>query len=151
MLGAGLGTLRPSLWLASLVYLADAAAILGDAAAAEALYAELAPYEGSNVMIGHLVVCYGAADRYLGMMAAQLGDWERAERHFMENLAGLEGVLEDAIGFGETLLHVAAAQLIIERNVGVLAAGKVFQIGEGARGLQLVMVRRLPSPRHGVE
>ena len=33
-------------------------------------------------MIGHLVACYGAADRYLGMLAATLGEWERAEVHF---------------------------------------------------------------------
>ena len=33
-------------------------------------------------MIGHLVACYGAADRYLGMLAATLGDWDRAEEHF---------------------------------------------------------------------
>ena len=29
---------------------------------------------GANVMIGHLVACYGAADRYLGMLAATLGE-----------------------------------------------------------------------------
>ena len=33
-------------------------------------------------MIGHLVAYYGAADRYLGMLAATLGEWERAEEHF---------------------------------------------------------------------
>ena len=33
---------------------------------------------GANVMIGHLVACYGAADRYLGMLAATLGESERA-------------------------------------------------------------------------
>jgi DNA-binding CsgD family transcriptional regulator len=33
-------------------------------------------------MIGHLVSCYGAADRYLGMLAATLGDVDRAEQHF---------------------------------------------------------------------
>ena len=33
-------------------------------------------------MIGHLVACNGAADRYLGMLAAALGEWDRAEEHF---------------------------------------------------------------------
>jgi DNA-binding CsgD family transcriptional regulator len=33
-------------------------------------------------MVGHLVACYGAADRYLGTLAATLGDAERADRHF---------------------------------------------------------------------
>ncbi len=50
--------------------------------AAELVYPELAPLAGTNVMVGHLVAYYGAADRYLGMLAATLGDWERAEEHF---------------------------------------------------------------------
>ena len=34
------------------------------------------------VVVGHGVACYGAADRYLGMLAATLGDWEVAETRF---------------------------------------------------------------------
>jgi DNA-binding CsgD family transcriptional regulator len=33
-------------------------------------------------MIGHLVSCYGAVDRHLGMLAATLGEDAAAERHF---------------------------------------------------------------------
>jgi DNA-binding CsgD family transcriptional regulator/tetratricopeptide (TPR) repeat protein len=73
---------RESLWLASLTYLADACSALGDATVAALIYPELAPLAGGNVMIGHLVSCYGAADRYLGRLAATLGDGERAEEHF---------------------------------------------------------------------
>ena len=73
---------RESLWLASLTYLTDACAALGDEAMAALVYPELEPLAGENVMIGHLVACYGAADRYLGMLAATLGEWERAEEHF---------------------------------------------------------------------
>lgn len=78
----GLDGFRESLWLAALAYLADAAAALGDEAMAALLYPELEPLAGDNVMIGHLVACYGAADRYLGMLAATLGEAERAEEHF---------------------------------------------------------------------
>jgi DNA-binding CsgD family transcriptional regulator len=78
----GLDSLRESLWLASLTYLTDACAALGDEATAALVYPELAPLTGANVMIGHLVACYGAADRYLGMLATTLGEWERAEDHF---------------------------------------------------------------------
>ena len=46
------------------------------------VYPELEPLAGTNVMIGHLVSCYGAADRYLGMLASVLGEAERAEEHF---------------------------------------------------------------------
>ena len=50
--------------------------------AAELVYPELERFAGTNVMIGHLVSCYGAADRYLGMLAAVLGEHARAEAHF---------------------------------------------------------------------
>ncbi|MQA75407.1 MAG: AAA family ATPase [Solirubrobacterales bacterium] len=78
----GLDRFRESLWLASLSYLTDACAALGDEATAALVYPELAPLAGSNVMIGHLVAYYGAADRYLGMLAATLGEPERAAEHF---------------------------------------------------------------------
>jgi len=78
----GLEPFRESLWLASLTYIADACAALGDQAVAALAYPELVSSAGTNVMIGHLVACYGAADRYLGMLAATLGEWERAEEHF---------------------------------------------------------------------
>jgi DNA-binding CsgD family transcriptional regulator/tetratricopeptide (TPR) repeat protein len=78
----GLDPFRESLWLAALAYLTDAAAALGDEAAAALVYPELEPLAGANVMIGHLVACYGAADRYLGMLATTLGEWDRAEEHF---------------------------------------------------------------------
>jgi DNA-binding CsgD family transcriptional regulator len=126
LLDDGLGGLRPSLWLASLVYLSDAAALLGDARAAEALYAELAPYEGSNVMIGHLVVCYGSADRYLGMMAAQLGEWERAERHFRAALA-----FDTRLGARTWLAHTAYeyARMLLARGAGDDRSNAQAQLG----------------------
>jgi DNA-binding CsgD family transcriptional regulator/tetratricopeptide (TPR) repeat protein len=78
----GIDGFRASLWLATLTYLTDACAALGDEEMAAILYPELEPLTGTNVMIGHLVACYGAADRYLGMLAATLGEPGRAEEHF---------------------------------------------------------------------
>ncbi len=78
----GLDQFRDSLWLASLTYITDACAALGDEAAAALVYPELEPLATTNVMIGQLVACYGPVDRYLGMLAATLGDWEHAEEHF---------------------------------------------------------------------
>jgi DNA-binding CsgD family transcriptional regulator/tetratricopeptide (TPR) repeat protein len=78
----GIDGFRESLWLATLAYLTDACAALGDEAMAAIVYPELEPLAGANVMIGHLVACYGAADRYLGMLAATLGEAGRAEEHF---------------------------------------------------------------------
>ncbi len=98
----GLDDLRSSLWLASAVYLADACALLGDERVAGSLYPALEPAAGTNVQVGHLVACYGAADRYLGVLAATLGDWDRAERHFEDALA-----LNRALGARTWLAHTA--------------------------------------------
>ena len=76
--GEGFDALRASLWLASLTYLADACAAVGDEELAALLYPELAPLSGGTVTIGHGVSCYGSADRYLGMLAATLGEHDLA-------------------------------------------------------------------------
>lgn len=109
----GFDELRSSLWLASLTYLADACGMLGEAELASQVYEELDPYRGSNVMIGHLVSCYGAADRYLGTLSAVLGEWERAELHFE---AALE--LNRGLGARTWLAHTAFeyARMLLARR-----------------------------------
>jgi DNA-binding CsgD family transcriptional regulator len=98
----GLDQFRESLWLATLTYLTDACAAVGDETVASLVYPELLPHVGTNVMIGHLVTCHGAADRYLGMLAATLGESERAEEHFE---AALE--LNRRMGAATWLAHSA--------------------------------------------
>ena len=83
----GFEELRTGIWLASLTYLTDACSVVGDAAMAALVYPELAPLAGANVVIGHGVACYGAADRYLGLLAATLGDHDRAIEHFEQAVA----------------------------------------------------------------
>jgi DNA-binding CsgD family transcriptional regulator len=78
----GFDRLRSSLWIASLTYLADACAIVGDEKLAALVYPELAPLSGGNIVVGHGVACYGAADRFLGVLATTLGDHDRAVDHF---------------------------------------------------------------------
>jgi DNA-binding CsgD family transcriptional regulator len=98
----GLDAYRESLWLTSLTYLTDACAALGDEATAALVYPELEPLGGGNVMIGHLVSCYGAADRYLGMLAATLGESDRAIEHFEHALE-----LNRRMGAATWLAHTA--------------------------------------------
>jgi DNA-binding CsgD family transcriptional regulator len=83
----GFQHLRSSLWVASLTYLADACAIVGDQTLAALIYPELAPLSGGNVVIGHGVTCYGAADRFLGLLASTLGEHDQAIEHFERALA----------------------------------------------------------------
>ncbi len=138
ILDDGLGSLRPSLWLGSLVYLADACAALGDEDAARVLYPELAAYSGGNVMIGHLVACYGAMDRYLGMTAAVLGDWDRAEEHFHAALA-----LNTRLGARTWLAHTAYwyARMLLAR-----AAADDRSHARGQLGLALGLARTIGLP-----
>jgi DNA-binding CsgD family transcriptional regulator/tetratricopeptide (TPR) repeat protein len=129
----GLDQLRPSLWLASLTYLADSCAALGDAELAAEVYSELLPYAGGNVMIGHLVSCYGAADRYLGKLAAVLGEWDDAEAHFE---AALE--LNARLGAQTWLAHTQyeyARMLLARRTSGdrsraAALVGKAISLAE---------------------
>ena len=52
---------------------------------------------------------------------ARLGDRrERLERQ-VQHLLGAERVLENVVGLGEAPSDVAAPQLVVERDVGVLA------------------------------
>ncbi len=111
----GLDPFRASIWLGSLTYLTDACAALGDEATAALVYPELAPFAGGNAVVGHLVACYGAVDRYLGMLAATLGEWERAEDHF-EGAMGLDR----RMGAVTWLAHTAYqyARMLLARGQG---------------------------------
>lgn len=110
---AGLDVFRESLWLASLTYIADACAAVGDERSAAMIYPELAPLTGTNVMIGHLVATYGSADRYLGMLAATLGEPDLAQRHFERALA-LNRQMEAATWVAHT--HYEYARLLLGRG-----------------------------------
>src|SRR4030095_4389871 len=67
-------------------YLAEVCSFLQDTARAATLYHLLRPYAGRNVIVGGAVACYGAASRYLGMLAATMARWDDAEQHFQEAL-----------------------------------------------------------------
>ena len=60
-----------------------------------------------------------------------------SERH-MQHLLGAKAVLEDVRG-REHRLHIAAPQLVIERDIGVLASRQMLEIGEGAGRLQHIV------------
>ena len=55
---------------------------LGDARRAALLYEILHPYAARQLALPLTISCYGSAARPLGMLAAAMGDWARAETHF---------------------------------------------------------------------
>jgi predicted ATPase/DNA-binding CsgD family transcriptional regulator len=144
----GLDELRPSLWLASLAYHADATAALGDTEAAAEVYEELLLRSGQNVMIGHLVSCYGAADRYLGMLAGVLGDWERAEAHFE---AALE--LNTRLGARTWLAHTyfEYARMLFSRSAARDRSRATALLGEAVSLAEGIGLRSITSRAAGFE
>ena len=78
---------RDANWLPSLALLSEVCRFLGDTRNAEALYTRMLPYAGQNIVVATSVSCYGAAARYLGVLATIMARWEEAEQHFTAALA----------------------------------------------------------------
>jgi DNA-binding CsgD family transcriptional regulator/tetratricopeptide (TPR) repeat protein len=128
-----------SLRLASLTYITDACTAFGDEAAASLVYRELEPLAGTNVMIAQGVACYGSVDRYLGMLAGTLGEWETAARHFEDAIA-----LNREMGASTWLTHTEyeyARMLLAQANQepGRIAA----LLGEADRKAEQIGLRAL--------
>lgn len=70
-----------SMRASNLAYCAETCTALGEARLARQLYEFLLPY-APNFICHHLAVCYGSAERYLGMLAGAMGELERAAEHF---------------------------------------------------------------------
>ena len=160
----GLDELRSTLWVASLTYLTDACALVGEEELAGLLYPALAPMAGGNVVIGHGVACYGAADRYLGLLAATLGDHERAVEHFEQALSlnrdmgATTWVAHTLYAYGRTLRMLGARDDAVQASALLSdAAALAERIGmpvllarARALGARLERVRAAPddlSPR----
>jgi DNA-binding NarL/FixJ family response regulator len=88
-------------------------AFLGDACHATTLYRLLLPYNGYTVVVGAAHVCYGAASRYLGLLAATMEHWEAAAQHFEDAL-----VLNARMGALPWLAHTQHqyARMLLARN-----------------------------------
>ncbi|GAC1517501.1 MAG: BTAD domain-containing putative transcriptional regulator [Acidimicrobiales bacterium] len=78
----------PRDWIrtATLTLCAETAALLDDRDAAAALEPELRPYAGQLVLVATGTHCPGAIDRFRGMLAAVLGDFDRAEAYLSSAL-----------------------------------------------------------------
>lgn len=81
------GIARDGMWLTNIVFAAEVCARLGDRSRAAALYRLLEPYAGRNVVTGTNIACFGAVDRYRGMLAALAGDDAGAGQHFAAAVA----------------------------------------------------------------
>ena len=98
---------------ASLSYVAEVATLLGDAETAARLYELMSVYRYMTITAGIVTVCYGAASRYLGMLAATLGEFDRAEAHFEHALD-----MNARMGARPWLAHTQAEYALLLRRRG---------------------------------
>jgi hypothetical protein len=99
-------------WLLGMALASQACAALEDAQAAAILYPQLLPFEGGHA-IGQAEGSLGAVDRYLGMLAATLGNNADAERHLEAGIA-----VNEKLGAWPWVAHTQAdlAQLLRRRG-----------------------------------
>ena len=132
---------------ASLSYVAEVAALLGDSDAAERLYQLMSVYRHMTITAGMVTVCYGAASRYLGMLAATLGDFDKAEAHFEHALE-----LNERMRARPWLAHTKAQYALLLRRRGgrgdseraEILANEAWEI---AAELDMVLLKRQLQPR----
>jgi DNA-binding CsgD family transcriptional regulator len=96
-----------------MTYLAEVCTFLGDVTRAATLYQLLLPYAGRTVVMGGAVVCYGAASRYLGLLATTMARWREAVQHFEDALA-----MNACMGARPWLAHTQHeyAKMLLARN-----------------------------------
>ncbi|UJB44921.1 AAA family ATPase [Streptomyces sp. A1-5] len=115
MLADGLPRPVDTTWLPMMAAAAETAAALRDRATCDRLHAELTPFADRAVVVGVTTpaVCLGSMSRYLGLLAAELGDLDAADAHFDRAIAA-----NRALGVTPALAHCRfeRAALLLRRG-----------------------------------
>ncbi len=132
---------------ASLSYLAEVAVLVGDTEAAASLYELMSVYRHMTITAGVVTVCYGAASRYLGMLAATLGEFDKAEAHFEHALE-----MNQRMRARPWLAHTKAEYALLLRRRGgrgdsERAETLANEAWEIAAELDIVLLKRRLQPR----
>ncbi len=125
------------IWLGAVGYLAETAAVLGDATHAQVLHDLLEPYADRNVAIGWASACTGSAARHLGLLADLLGKRKQAIAHFETALA-----MNERMRARPWVAHtqVELARVLSQQAAGRERAGQLLEAG-------IAEAQRLGMPR----
>jgi predicted ATPase/class 3 adenylate cyclase len=105
---------RDRFWLVAMCLLAEAAARVGEAEAAQRLYPHLLPFEGRNLVIGFWpAACFGSIDRYLGLLARTAERYDTADLHLRRALERNERL--GARGWAAQVVH-EMGELLLARG-----------------------------------
>jgi DNA-binding NarL/FixJ family response regulator len=107
---------RDALWLTSIGYLSEVCAYLDNEQQANILYRLMLPYRNRNLVTGSNLVCQGAADRHLGMLATTMKRWDPAEEHFVAATASNQR--QDALPWVAHTQHQHARMLVARGSAG---------------------------------
>jgi predicted ATPase/DNA-binding SARP family transcriptional activator len=110
---------QDALWPTTITYLAEVCAYLGDVKRAAILYQFLLPYDGRAIVVGLHTFCYGAAARFLGILATTMSRWAEAEHHFEDALA-----MNSRMGARPWLAHTQHQYALMLRAQGKAADQK---------------------------
>ena len=141
---------RDGFVLLNLHLIGETAARVGDRELAAGIYARLLPYTRRAVVLGP-VLCYGAADRTLGQLAALLGRDEEAADHFERALeldAAMDAIPCLAHSRIETARFLLARDEASDREAARELLDRAIAAGE-EHGLALVS-RRARELRGGL-
>jgi predicted ATPase/class 3 adenylate cyclase len=145
LLAADLTTLQQdSQWIITLCWVSEACAILRDAKRAAVLYDLLLPHAKRNVVVVNAAV-NGSVERYLGLLAATLGRYDDAVRHFeaaidFDRRIGARPLLARAqVEYARTLLDRSAPG---DRERALKLANQALGVAQEL-GMKLVTERAL--------
>ncbi len=131
---------------ASLSFISEVAVDLGDTEAAQKIYDLMLAYKNMTITAGVATVCFGAASRYLGMLSATLGDFEKAAEHFehaleMNAASGSRPWLAHAQAEYSNLLLKIGSKKAIERAMSLSEEASVT-----AAELDMVRLKKRLQP-----
>src|SRR5439155_2611615 len=81
------GIPRDWVWHVAMFHIVEGCIFLEDTARAAVLYDLLTPFDGQTVEVSFVMSSLGPIALQLGQLAALLGRWDSAERHFEEAVA----------------------------------------------------------------
>ena len=104
---------RDAQWPVAVALLAEVCGFLGDSERAAQLYEHLRPLEHICIVVGVATDCYGPTSRPMGRLAATMGRWDDAERHFED---ALERSTKMGSGRWTTRTQLQYAQMLAARD-----------------------------------
>jgi tetratricopeptide (TPR) repeat protein len=125
-------------WPTSITTLCAAVRDLNDRAAAAVLYELLCPITSQVYVSAGLLTCPGSYAHYCGLLAACLGRWDDAERHFADALA-----MNERLGARPYVVRTrrAWASMLLDRDAP----------GDATRARDLIAAGRAEAETLGIE